>query len=96
MHSPLKLKCLKKEASNNTARHAGATEVELSLALESGQPFIVVKDDGKGFVPDTKGSAHGVGNMQRQLAKLGGKCQIDPTPGGGTSIALKLPLPTMG
>jgi signal transduction histidine kinase len=85
-----------KEALNNAVRHAGATEVELSLALESGHLLIAVKDNGKGFVPDTKDSAHGLGNMQGRLAKLGGKCHIDSTPGGGTNIALKLALPTMG
>ena len=82
-----------KEALHNAVRHAGATEVELNLALEASQLRITVKDNGAGFAPDTKGSAHGLGNMQGRLAKLGGACQIDSTPGGGTKVTLTLSLP---
>jgi len=85
-----------KEALHNAVRHAGATEVELSLALEQGTLIIAVKDNGTGFAPDTKGSAHGLGNMQGRLAKLGGQCHIDSTPGGGTTVTLKLALPAAG
>ena len=85
-----------KEALHNAVRHAGATEVELSVALEAGRLVITVKDNGTGFAPDTKSSAHGLGNMQGRLAKLGGQCHIDSTPGGGTTVKLELALPSAG
>ena len=85
-----------KEALNNAVRHAGATEVILSLTFNAGQLIITVTDNGIGFVPGTKGTAHGLGNMQGRLAKLGGQCHIDSTPGGGTTVTLKLALPAAG
>ena len=85
-----------KEALHNAVRHAGATEVELSVALESGRLVITVTDNGAGFAPDTKGSAHGLGNMQGRLVKLGGQCHILSTPGGGTAVKLELELPSAG
>ncbi len=85
-----------KEALHNAVRHAGATAVELSVALEAGRLVITVTDNGAGFAPDTKGSAHGLGNMQGRLAKLGGQCHIDSTPGGGTTVKLELELPAAG
>jgi len=85
-----------KEALNNAVRHARATEVELSLALEQGMLLITVKDNGSGFAPGTKGSAHGLGNIQGRLAKLCGQCHIDSTLGGGTIVALQLALPMAG
>ena len=85
-----------KEAMHNAVRHARATEVELSLALEQSALMIVVSDNGQGFAPDAKGSAHGLGNMQGRLAKLGGQCHINSTPGTGTTVTLKLVLPPAG
>ena len=85
-----------KEALHNAVRHAGATAVELSLALEQGMLVIAVQDNGAGFAPATKGSAHGLGNMQGRLAKLGGQCHIVSTLGGGTTVTLRLGLPAAG
>lgn len=85
-----------KEAMNNAVRHAGATEVELSLALEAGVLVVVVKDNGTGFTPANQGDAHGLGNMQGRLAKLGGQCQIESTLGQGTQVRLQLALPPTG
>jgi signal transduction histidine kinase len=79
-----------KEALNNAVRHARATEVDLGMALEQGGLVITVKDNGCGFDPATKGSAHGLGNLRGRLEKLGGECQIDAAPGRGTTVTLKL------
>jgi signal transduction histidine kinase len=85
-----------KEALNNAVRHARATEVELSIALEQGLLAIMVKDNGCGFDPGTKSSAHGLGNLRGRLEKLGGQCQIDSAPGQGAAVTLKLPLAAPG
>jgi signal transduction histidine kinase len=81
-----------KEALNNAVRHARATEVELSLALEQTTLTIGVRDNGAGFEKSAKTFGHGLGNLQSRLEKLGGGCQIDTAPGGGTTVRLRLGL----
>ena len=85
-----------KEALNNAVRHARATEVELSIALEQAMLIIGVRDNGTGFDQSAKTFGHGLGNLQSRLEKLGGQCQIESVSGGGTSVTLKLPLPSAG
>lgn len=79
-----------KEALNNAVRHAHATEVELSLALEERQLVIRVVDNGGGFDKSGKSFGHGLGNLHNRLEKLGGDCQVDSIPGGGTTVTLRL------
>ncbi len=85
-----------KEALNNAVRHARATEIELSLALEQAVLIISVRDNGAGFDTSARSFGHGLGNLQSRLEKLGGQCQIESVPGGGTMVTLKLALPTAG
>ena len=82
-----------KEALNNAVRHARATEVELSIALQQGTLIIGVRDNGTGFEKSVKTFGHGLGNLQSRLEKLGGECQIETVAGGGTNVTLKLTLP---
>lgn len=81
-----------KEALNNAVRHARATEIELGISLEQGTLVISVRDNGAGFDRASKSFGHGLGNLHSRLAKLGGECQIESVPGGGTSVMLKLVL----
>lgn len=49
------------EAVVNAAKHAGAQNIEVSLALTNGQVALTVKDDGKGFHPKVAERAPGMG-----------------------------------
>jgi signal transduction histidine kinase len=46
-----------KEALNNVARHASASEVRIALQLNATTLVVEVQDDGKGFAPDTPPAA---------------------------------------
>jgi signal transduction histidine kinase len=46
-----------------------------------------VTDDGPGFDPAAVPTASGLRNMSDRLAALGGSCQVDSSPGRGTTIA---------
>lgn len=90
-----------KEALTNVVKHAGATQVRLSLALDGTVLRLVISDDGRGFdVVRLTGEtgAHcglrgnGLPNMARRMAALGGRCTVRSSPGAGTSVELVLPL----
>jgi len=74
------------EALQNAARHAPGSAVRVSLAEDEGQVVFSVTDDGPGFDPATAPAGTGLRNMGDRLAALGGSCQVDSSPGRGTSI----------
>ncbi|HTL69356.1 MAG TPA: two-component regulator propeller domain-containing protein [Lacunisphaera sp.] len=88
-----------KEALHNTVKHAAATEVHIALRVEPDAFALTVRDNGRGLgggPPDSSGSdrlvsGHGLANMKRRLARIGGRCEISPAAGGGTSVALVVP-----
>jgi ligand-binding sensor domain-containing protein/signal transduction histidine kinase len=77
-----------KEAVHNVVRHAEATRVEIAVALTAGKLRLTVEDNGKGFDPTEVAGGHGVRSMGRRAEDIGGKLEIRPTPGGGTTVAL--------
>lgn len=82
-----------KEALNNIVRHANATEVEFRLSVTNSVLEIDVADNGKGIENGSAGSGHGLKNLSARLKNLGGDCQIESRPSGGTIVKIRLPLP---
>lgn len=78
-----------KEALNNIARHAAASEVRLLVTATENQVIIVVEDNGRGFeqVPDNS-SSDGLRNMRQRMEEIGGQFQLESRPGAGTRITL--------
>ncbi|HVV71722.1 MAG TPA: two-component regulator propeller domain-containing protein, partial [Verrucomicrobiae bacterium] len=84
-----------KEALNNVARHAGASEVRLELTVADSTLCIAVRDNGHGFQLDKPlHNGNGLHNMSQRLQQLGGHLAVDSSPGAGTCIRLKLKLHT--
>lgn len=83
---------LVQEALNNSARHAGARNVQVTVRNEGSRVVFSVQDDGVGF--DNK-IVHGLGllGMQERVRRLGGTLRIESQPGRGTTISAELPLP---
>jgi signal transduction histidine kinase len=91
-----------KEALHNAIKHAGASEVRISLAVEPANFTLTVEDDGNGFVVETslaetpyvqpQGSGNGLANMRQRLAEIGGCCEISSAPGKGTRVTFTVPL----
>ena len=86
-----------KEALHNVVKHAAASEVRISLAPETDAFTLIVEDNGRGFAanapaghsqPASDRFAHGNGlaNMQRRLAEIGGRCEIQSVSGQGTKL----------
>jgi signal transduction histidine kinase len=85
-----------KEALNNVVRHSDATEVEFQMAVVDNTLDIVIADNGKGFEPKNEQEGYGLENLSGRLNKLGGRCLVESSVGGGTTVKIHLPLPAYG
>ena len=84
------------EALANAAKHAGAANVEVRVALrrvlETDDTWldVSVADDGRGNAVATAG--HGLAGLDERLRGLGGTLELDSPAGGPTRITAHLPL----
>jgi PAS domain S-box-containing protein len=85
------------ESLNNIAKHAGATQVTISIKNENGHVSFRVKDNGSGFnVAEVWGGdptkrGLGLSAMYERIRMLGGDLAIDSQRGQGTKIAFTVP-----
>ncbi len=84
------------EALTNVRKHARASQVDVSLALQGGGLVITVGDDGCGFDPSfhANGSSHSFGlqTMVERAESIGGRLALSSRPGDGTTVRLWIPL----
>jgi signal transduction histidine kinase len=81
------------EAMQNAAKHArGATATVIDL-LENGALMFEVRDDGAGFDPARVHGGVGFTSMHDRIAAVGGKLEIDSSPGRGTRVTATIPVP---
>jgi signal transduction histidine kinase len=82
-----------KEALNNAVRHGGASEIGFRVRVLKDRLWILINDNGSGF--DTFGRSNGNGllNLRSRLEHLHGRCELESSPGAGTTVSLQLPLP---
>jgi signal transduction histidine kinase len=79
------------EAMTNVVRHAQAHTCSIHFALNNGLR-VEVCDDGRG-IPAGQRAGVGLTSMRERAAELGGRCEIEAIPAGGTRIFVLLPLP---
>lgn len=80
------------EALANVEKHAAATIVGLTLSYMGDQVTVDVRDDGKGFEPDTVGEGgFGIPGMRARVARLAGTLHVESEPGGGAAVSADLP-----
>ena len=80
------------ESLTNVMRHAGATEVLLSLERVDGALRLIVRDDGRGIDGERHAGA-GLAGMHERALHIGGRLTVHPAPGGGTEVVLDVPVP---
>lgn len=78
------------EGLTNTVRHAGARTAEVSLRRTPTGVRLGIRDDGRGI----GGAAEGAGilGMRERALLVGATLSIDDRPGGGTEVALYVPV----
>lgn len=86
------------ESLTNIARHAQATQVQVSLELvrRDGAPWLQMKvaDNGCGLalVPTPLGKTLGMASMSERARELGGELYFAPARGGGTLLTVRVPV----
>ena len=82
------------ETLTNVARHASATQVEVSLDEEEGYVRLQVRDNGRGITQgEVNGSkSFGLLGMRERVLLRSGDFSIQGTPGLGTMVVIRLPL----
>ncbi|NGO76710.1 sensor histidine kinase [Streptomyces sp. YC504] len=85
------------EALSNTARHAAATRIGVTLSYMDDEVALDVRDDGAGFdpltIPQRSGSGgFGVDGMRARAERVAGAVEIESEPGLGTAVSARVPL----
>jgi two-component system NarL family sensor kinase len=82
------------EALTNVARHAHATSCHVRISVDRARSVLelVVTDDGVGM-PEGRRAGVGLSSMRERAEELGGTCDVNPNPDGGTRVLARLPLP---
>ncbi len=83
-----------KEALHNIRRHAGARKVTIRLADTDGEFLMQITDDGAGFTTTTPSTGYGLTSQHQRARALGGEFEIQTAPGQGTTVALRVKLPS--
>lgn len=87
-----------REAVSNVVRHSDADAVRLHLRYGRRAIGLTVTDRGRGFVVDAKLGAYvghfGLLGMRERASEAGGRLLIESEPGHGTSVRLRVPVPS--
>lgn len=82
------------EALTNITRYAKATQVKVSLDIDSDSVLMNIEDNGLGFdteLTKTKKS-FGILGMKERVASLNGRFDLSSVPGNGTRISIHIPI----
>ncbi|WP_217169189.1 sensor histidine kinase [Streptomyces sp. AC512_CC834] len=83
----------------NTVGHARAGHAEVALSYQDDAVDLAVTDDGAGFDPGAvsspgpTGAGFGLAAMRARMHALDGTLAVETSPGHGTALAARLPLP---
>lgn len=83
------------EAITNAARHSGGSRVWVRLTRDGGRLVLEVTDNGRGFDPSSisppSDGGLGIPGMNERTVLLGGRFEILPASGGGTTVRTDVP-----
>jgi PAS domain S-box-containing protein len=82
------------ETLTNVSRHAQATWVQVKLIDNEDSIILEVKDNGRGITEEEtrKAGSFGIMGMKERVLLLGGKLDMQGTPGKGTTVSVEIPL----
>jgi signal transduction histidine kinase len=81
------------EALTNVLKHAEASHVSIVLTRRDRSVSAVIEDDGRGFGPG-EGTEKGLGllGMRERVALVGGRLDVESSPGAGTTLSVEVPV----
>jgi signal transduction histidine kinase len=79
------------EALTNVTRHARAQHAEVTAAVQDGELAVTISDDGVGL-PSPRPQGFGLLGIRERVAMLTGRFELRARSGGGTTLAVNLPL----
>lgn len=81
------------ESLTNIAKHAAdATHVGIAISRSDDILHLTIEDNGRGFDPTTSSSRLGLAGMRERMSLVGGKLEVESSPGAGTTIFARIPL----
>jgi two-component system, NarL family, sensor kinase len=80
------------EAISNATKHAGAQRIIVRMSRTDSGLTIEVDDDGIGVAADPNHSGVGLASMTERATELGGYCNNEDSPAGGTRVKAWLPI----
>ncbi len=76
-------------AVTNVQNHANAARVEVFFGIEAGILTLLVRDDGKGFVPADVVGGYGIRHMRERAAAIGADIDVSTALGMGTTVTVR-------
>lgn len=84
------------EATTNALKHAGASAIEVALAVEGDAYTVRIGDDGVGFDPTAAPTGFGLLGLRERLHARGGELRVESSPRTGTRVTASLPAAPAG
>lgn len=83
------------ELLTNAARHSGASRISVELIVQDEQGVLTVNDNGCGIKPESVADSRSLGliGLRERVEILNGNVAFDGTPGQGTRVVVRVPLP---
>jgi signal transduction histidine kinase len=82
------------EGVSNMIRHARSSKGYVAVVVRGQEIEIRLEDDGIGFDPAAEGGGLGLSGIAERARILGGQATVRSAPGQGTSLIVKIPVPT--
>ena len=83
------------ESLTNIAKHAGhATHVGIVISTSDDLLHLTIEDNGCGFDPAALSSRLGLAGMRERMTLVGGRLEVESSPGAGATIFARIPLAT--
>jgi len=80
------------EALTNVVKHAQARHVSIVLTRREGSVAAVIEDDGRGLGSGDDSGGLGLLGMRERIALVGGRLEVESSPGSGTTLSIEVPI----
>ncbi|QJY50224.1 sensor histidine kinase [Pseudonocardia broussonetiae] len=80
------------EALTNVVKHAGAAHARIVVGRDDRHLAVTVTDDGRGLGGSPSPDGVGLTSVHDRAGELGGRAEVTSSEGGGTTVAVLLPL----